>query len=1521
MRASALISLVSTFVLFAASLTTAAEPHKDPAALLRDLPTVFEPNVGQVPQGYDFVVRRPELSAAFALDFADLSLRSSSVRSSHLQLRFIDGKSAAIRGEKQLSSKTNYLIGNVPEQWHTGVSNYGRIRYPHLYPGVDLLFYGNGRKLEHDFVVAPGGNPSHIRLKVKGQTRISLQENGDLVMKLQEGHLTFRKPRAYQIGTHGSEEIAARFVLRDSTISFRIARYDHRRTLIIDPVIIFSTYLAGGTAEFLNGAAVDGTGNVYVTGSTSSTDFPTTPTSFQPTCPTCVPASRQGDAFVSKLDPTGKSLVYSTFLGGSAQDSGSSIRVDANGNALIAGITSSLNFPSLNPINANPPCCNLDLLFVTSLSPDGSALNYSGLVGAISFNTFVSLAADSQGSAYIATQTDFVDFPITPGTFSGIPATNPAGTLVVLKVSSTGTLVYSTAVPGTAPPAFGTLTDNCVPTGIAVDASGNVFVAGTAGAGMPTTTGALAGALPADASLLRTGYALKLDAAAANLLYATYIPETDDANALAIDTSGGAYVGGDTSSTKLPVPINAAVPAPTCGGTSCTFGYIVKLDITGGHEVAATYMNGTSTGNQFNSVKSLDLDATGNVLVAGTTSDPSFPTKNPLQSILQHSTSFGETGFISEMKGDLSSFLFSTFLSGTTGAFPSQVAAGASGQLIVAGITSDTDFPTTPGAFQTVLPVPNIGVIPQHGFIASIDVATAAASVCFDKTLLDFGGVLVNTTASQALTVSNCGNADLHITSTLPSSPLFAATGCTTAVTPGNSCTITVTYSPIDTSTVSAALSINDDAGFSPQIIPLSGLGGLPDIVLPNGLFFGDLQVGTSTAGIATIFNSGQGALNLSTIAISGDFSIVKNGCAAQLLPAAGCALTIKFSPTVAGARTGSLTITDNAQGSPHVVPLSGNGLTQLPLPLITDTPAIAASTGGLTVFGRNFFPGSVVQWNGSARPTTFVSEFSLSVQLTPADLAQIGEGTVTVLNPAPGGGLSNTVIVPVFATLPINAQDMVFDPLRNVIYASVGAAATTNANTILVIDPATQTIVNSFPVGNNPDKLAISDDAQFLYVGLDAASSVAQLSLPSGTVNGSATLNSSLIGLTAGAIRVLPGLPHSYVVSVIEPNVSPGFDHAVVFDDFTARPNQVSRISGPTVEADTLTFLGTNNTTLYAGTIDLFPDSFYRLSLDANGLALIDETQNIAGGLLQSDGSSIFVSNGKVIDPATKTNSAGFILTAPSLAFTVDAPASRTFFAELGLPAVPLPRPTAQIEAFDNKSKNFIGQIHFQGPTLPFSLSQMLRWGQDGLALQMNQARQSQSSVVLLRTSLTSRPAVPGFQISGAGINGYIPPATIAAGETATFNLHLTADPTFTGQVALSCSGLPAASSCNASPATLTVAAGGTSATSITISTTKQVASTAPATAPWNGTFNMLAMLLMPIGLVSLRRNRRRSVFLRRTALIILAGVLIGCGGGSSTPPPPAPPNFTATGTYNVVLTGTSGTVSRQVSLTVIVQ
>src|SRR5712692_9912408 len=247
---------------------------------------------------------------------------------SALRMKLVGANVATVvEGLQPLPGKTNYFIGNDPAKWHTAIPTYAKVRYKDLYPGVDLVYYGNQQQLEYDFIVAPGVDPRAIRLAINGAKKLVTGAGGDLVLHTAEGEVLLRKPVVYQEVAGVRKEIAGRYVLRGKRqISFEVAAYDASKPLIIDPVLSYSTYLGGSAEDFGNAIAVDASGNAYVTGGTLSTDFPTKN-------PSQSASGGRGDAFVAKLDSTGSALVYSTFLGGSGDDFGNGIAVDASGNA------------------------------------------------------------------------------------------------------------------------------------------------------------------------------------------------------------------------------------------------------------------------------------------------------------------------------------------------------------------------------------------------------------------------------------------------------------------------------------------------------------------------------------------------------------------------------------------------------------------------------------------------------------------------------------------------------------------------------------------------------------------------------------------------------------------------------------------------------------------------------------------------------------------------------------------------------------------------------------------------------------------------------------------------------------------------------------------------------------------------------------------------------------------------------------------------------------------------------------
>ena len=359
-----------------------------------------------------------------------------------VRMRLVGGNAKGrVVGLDELPGRGNYFIGNDPKKWRTNVPSYARVKYEGVYPGVDLVYYGNQRQLEYDFVVAPGADPNQIKLSFAGADGMRVDgASGDLVLKVGDDEVRFQKPAVYQptvaavydrrpqsstnrasvAPASGLDARHSSLVTRHSSfvlasnneVAFRVAGYDPKRALVIDPVLTYSTYLGGTAYDEGDGIAVDTAGNAYVTGFTGSTDFPTA-NPLQPSY-----GGDAWDAFVAKLNPAGSALVYSTYLGGSNRDGGRGIALDASGNAYVTGGTASTDFPTLNPIQGTCNNCSSSYLglnypdaFVAKLNSAGSALVYSTYLGGSGLDYGYGIAVDSAGNAYVVGGTGSTDFP------------------------------------------------------------------------------------------------------------------------------------------------------------------------------------------------------------------------------------------------------------------------------------------------------------------------------------------------------------------------------------------------------------------------------------------------------------------------------------------------------------------------------------------------------------------------------------------------------------------------------------------------------------------------------------------------------------------------------------------------------------------------------------------------------------------------------------------------------------------------------------------------------------------------------------------------------------------------------------------------------------------------------------------------------------------------------------------------------------------------------------------------------
>lgn len=1083
-------SLLALVLSVEAMVCWSAEPSRS----FQLSPISFEANRGQAPEKYSFLFHRDGLRAEFFGNGADLILCGKHGCDEKLALSFV-GAHSVPESTSILTGHANYFLGNDSARWIRNIPLSSAIEYKELYPGISLSFYGNGQELEHDFRIAPGADPSRIALRFDGATRINRLDDGSLEIHTANGALTLKKPVAYQLSAGKRVPVDAEFLqASDGSIQFRVGAHDPKRSLVIDPVIVFASYLGGQGTDVATGVTTDANGDVLVTGSTTSTDFPTS-NPLQPSLGT-----NGQSIFVTKFDPTGKTLIYSTYLGGSSQalgaasSSGGAIKVDASGDAIVAGLTSSGNFPVAGA-GTSLSCQTNDKCFaIASLSSDGSKLNYSGTVGgeqgSYVLGTGVNLAVDASGNAYLAGSTDNGNFQITSGTLATSVTGYPYGEAFVLKVDPTGKVLYSTVIPGNDTNSTDLLqpyTNDFIPTGIAVDASGDVTIAGTTGLGLPTTAGVVGPQFPnayVNVENPSAGFVLQLNPTASAINYASYLPGTDGAGALAVDSAGNLWVAGGTGETNLPVSPNAYQKAPSAGTLeNISSGYLLELNGTATNVQAATYLDGTGIGqfNESSEFSAIALDSSGNVFVGGTTSSADFPMQNPLVTEYESTTTIWEL-VLAEMGPDLSTVKFGSFLSATNGAYAGSIFAGLavdnSNNLLVAGTTLSLDFPTTSSSYEPQLPPPansNIGL--QHSFVAKVDISTPAPAVCFSSSTVSFGNVKAESSSNLTLNVINCGNASLDISSFASSDPTVNASGSCATVAPGSVCPVTLTFTPVSSKLTVGTITMTSNAQSIPQTVSFTGQGIAPQIVAQaNPLTFSHVLVGAPAVKEALlIYNDGQDALSVSSVTVSGaGYSLVSNGCT-QPLPANepyfACSVTIAFAPTSSGTQTGFAVIASNDPATPQLtVALTGVGDAIYAVPSISSiaTPTVLINNGAvnLSISGANFYPQSVAQLNGVTLSTTFLSNSVLKATIPASSLTAIGEQGLTVVNPLPGGGVSPSVTVTPYQTLVIDPSALASVPATGMIYAAIPASATANPNTVIPINPATGAMGTPIGVG-----------------------------------------------------------------------------------------------------------------------------------------------------------------------------------------------------------------------------------------------------------------------------------------------------------------------------------------------------------------------------------------------------------------------------------------------------------------------
>jgi hypothetical protein len=1356
------------------SVSTARAEHKGerPAAQTpsymaalktEGLPIAFEPNLKQADVRYKFLAHQNGLTMGFLEHSIEVRLATKAGSADVLGISFEGSQNSSASAEKLLPGKVNYLRGSNAADFQRNIPTYARVRYTSLYPGTDLVFYGNGSRLEHDFVLAPGANPRAIALRFTGMRDLQLTPAGDLLIQSAQGSIEFHRPFAYQETSQGKVEVSVAYRVRNNRATFDVGSYDRSLPLIIDPILDYSTFL-GDAAISTAHITTDSSGNTYITSLVFDPTYPTTPGSLQPTCASC--ASNKPDVVITKLSADGSGQVYSTFLGGNDLDQPFGIAVDGGGNAIVVGRTESADFPVKNPASTPTVGFAQFSAFVSSLSADGSALNYSTLLGSGGNVLATSVAVDSNGNAYVTGNTSDATFPVTPGALHAVQNNTTGGgdPLVFLsKFLPTGALSYS-ALVGDAEPQGG----SAGPDGgaaVAVDPSGNAYIYGRAGTLWPIIPGAFQSAITAPST--EATFVTKVAPDGASLVYSTFVVDGFQSIAIAVDSAGQAIVTCSGAGPAYPVTPDARVgtlPQFTVGGC------LTKLNATGTALVYSSFITGGDL-----APAAMTVDGSGNIWIVGRTRDFQFPLVHPFMSVIPLASFGGSTGFIMQFDPTGKQLLFSTYFGSATESSAVQaVAADSAGKVHVAGIANNT-LHTTPGSFHPIVPPPPPLITASFGFAAMIDPNADAPAVCLPSGFgfgLNFDPTRVGQSTTLPVVLTNCGTAPLSLTSAVSSDPVFTvdATQCAAPVAPNATCSLSVTFSPVAVITTNANLTLTTNTPLVLTTLPVSGDGVVPVIdIVGASLSFDPGLVGQAAPAHRLLIQNTGGAplqIDLTHTTITGtDFSFTLPNCTAPIQGNVVCILTINFTPQATGTRIGTLTVASNDSVHPQVVlNLSGVGVSAFPVPTLISMSRSTAPVGAqnLNIFinGAGFFPSSVVRIGGQDQKTNYQGATSLSVSVDPALLSAMSELPVTVVNSTPGGGESAPLTLTVYQKLNIDPSFVVSVPSRKLLYASIPASATANPNTVIAIDPETGATQAPIPVGNDPRGLAVSDDGSFLFVAAQGAEVIQRINLSTGQIDRTFAYPTNSLVLSrpfSATMLTVPGSQTSLLVYFASTDLLGGVME--LFNDaglVTSVPDLSQFFDGVGVSDFAFTDAGT----VYSLPFTFANPFFNVFTIDAAGLHFTPVTgtnvggNNTTGQELISDGKLLYTGSGQVWDPVAKTQVGSFPVNAinatsfPNLHGMVMETAAGQFFMLADQISNAISGVT--VTAYDLKVLTSTGTLTFTELNDP-EPQNLVRWGSTGFGFVTTNATFTGEDLILFRSGLSKNATAPAVTLSGS--------------------------------------------------------------------------------------------------------------------------------------------------------------------------
>ncbi len=876
------VLVASTGWILAVGNPVTKRPRSAPRAQLNDgygrLPLSFEENRGQTDPRVKFLSRGSGYSLFLTATEAVLKLRDPSAhagpqkptgdgaRFSALRIRLKGANPAPeVTGVDRLEGTSNYFIGRDPKAWHTKIPTFAGVRLRNVYPEVNLRYRGEQGRLEYDLEVGPGADASRIKLEFEGARKLEIDAEHNLVIRTGGGTVIEHAPRIYQTIAGARRAVSGGYVIKDArTVAFELGPYDESQPLTIDPLLTYASYLGGTGGDQGVSIAVDQTdGSAWVTGTTTSTDFPITPDAFQKT------NFGNSDIFMTKVSPDGSALLYSTYAGGTSFEQATGIAIDPSGNAYATGLTLSSDFPVT--IGAFQMILKgKQDAFVIALDRNGGLI-YSTHLGTDAAGARI--AVDSNGEAFVVGTTRSANFPTTPGTFQSQYPGSIGAPLVgfVTKFNPDGTgLVFST---------FMGVTDGGWPNAVALDSADNVFISGGTSTGVNFNTQTCAPDL--------CGFVVELDNSGSSLEFSDNFPFAT-LFGIATDGAGDAHVVG------------------TRGGP-----LLINLDPSGNPIFVMLNLGGNPT--------RIAIGPSGNIFLSGITTSTSLAIT---PDAYQPTYAGGGDAFVSVLDPSGTFNLYTSYLGGSGLDMAQGVAVDSVENAYLTGTTQSTDFPVTAGVFEDENPSTNgLAFVARIVPVLQSPTPTATATV---------------TPVMTPVATTNNPPTPTVVRTPLPTRSSNA--------TPFATATLTAIMTPVQTpfSVQTPTATATTTSGVTPTMTPTAtpvAIGAVK--IAPPGLNFRKVRVGRSSVAQAVrVFNprANQAPAVVNGIALQSQISVLpptgftidslRSTCVDEspLAPGKQCRIVLKFAPLAVGPVIDSLVITGNFANSGEPVALVGVG-------------------------------------------------------------------------------------------------------------------------------------------------------------------------------------------------------------------------------------------------------------------------------------------------------------------------------------------------------------------------------------------------------------------------------------------------------------------------------------------------------------------------------------------------------------------------------------------------------------------